>query len=232
MEELKFGTVYKITSPTGRVYIGQTFDMNRRYQAYSKLRCKTQTRLYASLLKHGFDEHNIEVLYAAMTTPSNLISLEAEFISQFNSTGSNGLNVLSSGAEYQKRSSPRMPYVASEETRRKISEGNKGKVISPFQRMKMSINNPMRNPDNRRKMKEALSSPDVKRKMSDIQKRLKSINNPLNKAVIQSNIDGSFVAEHISASEAARVINTTNGRIADCCRGVRKTHKGFLWRYK
>lgn len=232
MEQKKFGNIYKITSPTGKVYIGQTFDMNRRYNEYKRKRCKAQGRLYNSIVKHGFDAHRIEVLFGGFVTAQELTDLEEKFISEFNSTGENGLNVLASGAVYKPREKTGSGRIVSEETRKKISDANKGKFISPFSRMKMSINNAMRNPENVKRMKAAIAKPEVKRKMSEIQKRLKAENNPLNKPVLQYNFDGSFVAEYISASEAARKMGTTNGRIADCCRGARKTHKGFLWRYK
>ena len=52
-----------------------------------------------------------------------------------------------------------------------------------------------------------------------------------NKYVLQYTLDGEFVREWESISEAHR-----NGfhrsHIIDCCRGKLKTHKGFIWKYK
>lgn len=51
------------------------------------------------------------------------------------------------------------------------------------------------------------------------------------KKVLQYTLDGEFVREWESTMECGR-----NGfkqqTISDCCRGVRKTHKGYIWRYK
>lgn len=55
--------IYKITSPSGRVYIGQSKDLNRRRKEYSKLQnCKLQIKLHNSLLKYGWIEHNFDVI--------------------------------------------------------------------------------------------------------------------------------------------------------------------------
>lgn len=54
--------IYKVTSPSGRVYIGQTINLKRRLKEYRTLKCDTQPRLYNSFKKHGFDKHKIEIL--------------------------------------------------------------------------------------------------------------------------------------------------------------------------
>lgn len=54
--------IYKITSPSERVYIGQTYDLVNRFKVYLKHKCKLQVRLYASLEKYGFENHKFEIL--------------------------------------------------------------------------------------------------------------------------------------------------------------------------
>ena len=54
--------IYKITSPTGRIYIGQSVNIAARFKKYKWLGCKTQTRLYRSLLKYGYEAHKFEVI--------------------------------------------------------------------------------------------------------------------------------------------------------------------------
>jgi len=54
--------IYKITSPTGRIYIGQSIDINRRFYTYKRYDCKTSTKLHRSLLKHGAENHSFEVI--------------------------------------------------------------------------------------------------------------------------------------------------------------------------
>jgi group I intron endonuclease len=55
--------IYKITSPSGKVYIGQSINVNKRMNDYKKLQdCKKQTALYNSFLKYGTDKHTFEIV--------------------------------------------------------------------------------------------------------------------------------------------------------------------------
>jgi len=54
--------IYKITSPSNRVYIGQSVNIQKRFITYKNLRCKTQTKLYNSFLKYGVEKHYFEVI--------------------------------------------------------------------------------------------------------------------------------------------------------------------------
>ncbi len=55
-------TIYKITSPTNKIYIGQTKNYKSRLNHYRILNCKTQYRLYNSLKKYGFNNHLFEII--------------------------------------------------------------------------------------------------------------------------------------------------------------------------
>ena len=55
-------TIYKITSPTGKIYIGQTNNYKKRMNLYKILHCRTQHKLYNSLKKYGFANHLFEIL--------------------------------------------------------------------------------------------------------------------------------------------------------------------------
>lgn len=54
--------IYKITSPTNRIYIGQSIDTEKRFKDYGRLKCKGQSRLYNSLKKYGVKNHKFEVI--------------------------------------------------------------------------------------------------------------------------------------------------------------------------
>lgn len=63
MEKEKICGIYKITSPTNRVYIGQSKDIvYDRFKRYKKLRCEGQPILYRSLLKYGVENHTFEII--------------------------------------------------------------------------------------------------------------------------------------------------------------------------
>ena len=53
--------IYKITSPTNKVYIGSSNNIFNRWCSYKNLKCLTQTKLYRSFLKHGVDNHVFEI---------------------------------------------------------------------------------------------------------------------------------------------------------------------------
>lgn len=55
-------TIYKITNPLGKVYVGQTINYRKRLNAYRILNCRKQKKLHNSLKKYGFNNHSFEIL--------------------------------------------------------------------------------------------------------------------------------------------------------------------------
>jgi len=49
--------IYKITNPKGRVYIGQSINIEKRLSNYKKFNCKSQPKLHLSFVKYLY--HNI-----------------------------------------------------------------------------------------------------------------------------------------------------------------------------
>lgn len=56
--------IYKITSPDGKVYVGQATNIERRfkYQHQKMENLKKHSRLYISVLEHGLENHTLSVL--------------------------------------------------------------------------------------------------------------------------------------------------------------------------
>lgn len=56
----------------------------------------------------------------------------------------------------------------------------------------------------------------------------------IKKPVLQFDKNNNFILEYESASEAARINNFCLSHITECCNNKlkRKTHKGFIWKYK
>lgn len=54
--------IYKITSPSGKIYIGQSTNIEKRISRYKTLSCKKQVKLYNSLKKYGWDLHLFEII--------------------------------------------------------------------------------------------------------------------------------------------------------------------------
>lgn len=58
----RFPCIYKITSPSNRIYIGQTTWYNFRISRYRNLLCEKQVRIYNSLVKYGFENHVFDII--------------------------------------------------------------------------------------------------------------------------------------------------------------------------
>ena len=90
--------IYKITSPSGKVYVGQSVNIESRKSGYSKLRdCKNQTKLYNSLIKYGFSQHIFEVVEQCSIEELNV--RERHWQDFYNVLSKNGLNCRLTGTE-------------------------------------------------------------------------------------------------------------------------------------
>jgi len=54
--------IYKIISPTNKIYIGQSINIEKRFKQYKRLDCKKQPKLYNSFKKYGVENHVFEIL--------------------------------------------------------------------------------------------------------------------------------------------------------------------------
>lgn len=105
--------IYKITSPSGKIYIGQSIDIEKRWEWYKKIRCKSQIKLYNSLKKHGVDPHKFEIIEEC--NKNKMDEREIYWGNQYDVLN-NGLNLrLGNGKG-----------CLSEETKQKISSSSKG----------------------------------------------------------------------------------------------------------
>lgn len=54
--------IYKITNPKGRIYIGESSNIEKRIQQYSRGHYNKQWKLSNSIKKYGWDAHQVDVL--------------------------------------------------------------------------------------------------------------------------------------------------------------------------
>jgi hypothetical protein len=141
--------IYKITSPSNKIYIGKTINLKARQNRYKNLHCKGQAKLYRSLRKYGWEKHKFEIIEECLQP--ELDNKEKYYIDLFNTFNSEyGLN-LKEGGQGGKM---------SDETKKKISESNKGKKNclgfkhSLETRLKMSIERKGRSKEFYRKIAE------------------------------------------------------------------------------
>jgi group I intron endonuclease len=123
--------IYKITSPSGRVYIGQSIDIKRRFAKYNSLEnTKEQPALVRSFIKYGVINHNFEIIEECLFEELNN---RERYWQEF-------YDVLKHGLNCQLVPTNSKPMIVSEETKIKIGNGNRGKKLSEETKRKISEN--------------------------------------------------------------------------------------------
>jgi group I intron endonuclease len=117
--------IYKITSPNGRVYVGQSKDIYKRWVHYERLKCEQQKLLYYSLSKYGVKNHIFEIIHVC--DKSDLDYLEKKYVLEFNSV-EEGLNIRYGGKNGE----------ISEQQKKQISEKLLGHTRTIESRIKQS----------------------------------------------------------------------------------------------
>lgn len=175
--------IYKIVSPTNKVYVGQTKNYTHRIKLYNYLKCKGQRKLYASFLKYGVDNHIFSIIEEC--TEDRLNDLEINYIKEYNCLNKDlGLNLKEGGicGVHSKETkdkisksnklfyenggvNPNLGKKLSEETKEKIRKANLGKKQSDKTKqkkreisLKLGLKPPKYEWTEERKMKKSLSS--------------------------------------------------------------------------
>jgi group I intron endonuclease len=153
--------IYKITSPSGKVYVGQSVDIEQRWRQHRGKSRRATCKLYSSFKKYGVDNHIFEVVEECLREELN--SKERYYQDKF--------NVLKEGLNHLLQESDEAPKVYSEETKRKMSEALKGRKLSEETKLKMSETHRNMSEETKCRISEARKgkkhSEETKRKMSE-----------------------------------------------------------------
>lgn len=221
--------IYKIQSPSNRVYIGQSWNIENRKKNYVKCNCKGQPSLYNSILKYGFASHSFDIVQSLPEDISQNIldNYEIFFIEQYKAAGVNMLNIKEGGSHGKH----------SEESKKKVSENNKGnkkwlgKKHSDISKEKIRLY----------RTGKKLSSEHIAiikkvntgNKHSLGFKHTIETKKKLSIPVLQLDLDGTVISEFYSSRAAADAFNLKSiTSIHNVLRGYRKTAAGFKWKYK
>lgn len=123
------GIIYKYTSPSGKCYIGQTVNEDKRkyehrYKAYYEDGKDYNSPFYRAIRKYGWDSLKYEVLNTAYSDTiedltSKLDSLEIYYIGQYDSY-KNGYNQTIGGHSLRGNNHPSFGHKLSEEHKEKL----------------------------------------------------------------------------------------------------------------
>jgi group I intron endonuclease len=145
--------IYKITSPSGKIYIGQSINIKDRWKKYQKYleSIKNQTKLYNSLKKYGPENHIFEIIeecnesqlferetywkifYKVLEIPSLCCRIDGKGGKNSKETNLK-ISQIHKGKKYsneskEKISKAKKGIIFTEEHKRKISEAKKGKTF-------------------------------------------------------------------------------------------------------
>lgn len=223
--------IYKITSPSGRVYIGQSKNIKKRFSGYKRMKSSCQSRLHASFLKYGVDNHTFEVIEECEFLQLN--KRERFYQDMYDVLGPNGLNCVLTSTDT-------LPEVKSEETRKKLSISNTGKTHTEEARKKVSIANigKVLSEESRKKLSEArkgmVFSEETKRRISESKKGKKtkrdySLSSGLackNSKIILDTQAGVF---YYGVADAARCLGKQSSVLFRYLNGVRKNKTNLIY---
>jgi len=166
------GYIYKITSPTGKMYIGKTVNITNRMSDYRCSNLPPNTLINRSILKYGVDAHTFEIIDEPLL--DNLAQAEMFYINLFQSYRANnprGMNLTLGGEgclgrvcseESKQKSREKMRgRKPSENTRNALIKKLKGKPISAEHKLAISEG-----------IKKALSDDGVRKEMSERSKEM------------------------------------------------------------
>ena len=238
--------IYMWTSPSGKSYIGQSVDLQKRKYAFLCF----GDRYGGQKINRARKKYNNKIYWKYKVLEycdiDKLDERERYYIKLYD-TINNGYNCDSGGNKNK---------IVSDESKHKLSEALKGKYCgenSPLYGKHLTE-------EHKSKLSEALkgeNSPwygkhlteEQKRKMSEAKKgennpmwgkhlteehksKLSEAHDNVKIAVSQYTKEGVFIASYESIHEAQRLTNIDRATISRCCRGIQKTAGGFKWTYK
>lgn len=202
--------IYKITNPEGKIYIGLSKDIEKRFKSHKTLQFRGNTKLRESLIKYTPDFHLFEILEEINIFNSNKSQLdiilrkrERHWIDKYNSCVL-GLNENTGGGGCVSHT-PQSKY--------KIGINQKNKPKPHTDEWNKNI---------------GLSLLGKKHSQTTNEKRIIS----LSKIIIQYDLQGNFIKEWPNAKLAAKELNLSYGGINRCCCKHLNTSGKFKWGFK
>jgi group I intron endonuclease len=234
--------VYKHTSPNGKVYIGVT--KNKSEERWRNgLGYRKHPHFFNAICKYGWDNFQHEIL-AVNLSYDEASKMEVDLIASHDAANrEHGYNLRLGGSmcthgeeTRRKLSILKMgnKYCAgrklSPETKRKISIANTRRKISPETKLKMSISAHARkaSPETCEAISKALKAAPMTEARA---RHLKDIQKMSCRSVEQCDLNGNVIARFNSMNDAANSVNGSRYRVSEVCRKIRKTYKGYKWRY-
>lgn len=123
--------VYKIQSPSGKIYIGQSWQVEHRIGSYGRNHIKRQPKLFNSIKKYGLKCHKIEILHELPpdVSQSVLDNYEVIYMQVHKECGFDLLNIREGGSRGKH----------SDESKKRMTVSQTGRKFSDATKLKQSI---------------------------------------------------------------------------------------------
>lgn len=204
MKRLNNYTVYKHTSPSGKVYVGITSrPVKSRWENGKGY--KRNVVFTNAIRKYGWDNIKHEIMLENVSQSEAFYA--EKYLIKWYKLHKISYNVTDGGEGTLGVAAWNKGIPCSDETKKKIGDANRGCNSAWWHRE---------------------FSKEHKRHISESKK---GIPTKVSK-VLQFTMSGDFVKEYDSISEAARTLGVDGSAISKCCRGKRNKVFNFKWRYK
>ena len=205
--------IYKIISPSGKVYFGQSIQIEKRWKFYYGNNNKNQPKLYNSFIKYGPENHKFEIVEECSIEELELKEgfYKQHFIDKFGWEMALFCQI-----------NDRNGGIKSKETREKMSISQIKNLSKPEVKEKRKIN-----------CKIAANRPGVQEKAINNTDWL-SRNKKLLKPILQYDMDGNFIKEWDSLKDIQYFNKDKKWWSTEIGLSIKtqKSKYGFIWKYK
>jgi len=243
--------IYKITSPSGKIYIGQSTNIHEREKHYKRITpVKGQTKIFNSLNKHGWDKHIFEIIEECSI--DKLDERETYWKQHYlNQVEYDWNKVLflgiydSGGGPKEQHTKDKMSLnikkvkqLMTDERRQeigiKISQSHNNMTDEEKQIWGEKISQSHNNMTDEKKQNwgNKIREKKTGHGCYSNPERGKKITNKLNKKVYQYDKNGNLIKEWESITQATLELKYSAGIISMVCNGKIKTAGGFIWKFK
>jgi group I intron endonuclease len=224
--------IYKITNPKGKIYIGQSIDIEKRIKSYKTINCKFQILLYNSISKYSWEKHMFEIIEECSLEQLNEKEI---YWGTYYNVLNKGLNLrLGNGKG-----------VVSEETKQKQREAKLGhkqskETIEKRSKTLKNIPKPEGFGEKHSLLMKGKSKPkDFGEKISKAKKGIPlplgtgdKISKSRSKQVIQLDKNNQIINTFLSVKEASKYIKVHEINMRLHIGGKYKTCRGYIFKYK
>jgi group I intron endonuclease len=215
------GVIYKILSPSGRLYIGQTQNLRKRINAYKcdVRKDRKDIKLHNSLRKYGWDAHVLEVIEEV--ADELMDEREIYWIAELKTycyKYPEGLNMTEGG------DGQRSTWMHDIERRRKQAQRFSGEG-NPFYGKKHTK-------EYRAKKAKQVSEYNKKHGVMVPEWGVEKGREAVRKKILCYDLQGNFLKEYNSLSSASAELSISHQSITDSLTKRKSQAKGYVFRYK